>query len=142
MSVIGIRLISFNGSREKGMSSGQIKVNSVPRITNVREPTIPVMDKKALAVDFEFVTDYDPKIGEITLTGEVYYATDKGQEIAKKWAAKKELPEPMRVDVLNHLFRACLLKIANLADDLQLPPPMAIPRVKPKPEPKSDSKAA
>jgi hypothetical protein len=40
----------------------------------------------------------------------------------------------MNVEVLNHLFRQCLLKISNLADDLQLPPPIQLPRVKPKGE--------
>jgi hypothetical protein len=42
------------------------------------------------------------------------------------------LPESVNIEVLNHLFRQCLLKAANMADDLQLPPPLAMPRVAPK----------
>ena len=132
MTVLGIRFKSLEAKREGGKVTPQIKVNSVPKITGVKETNMPMFNKKALSVDFDFVTEYSPKIGTITMSGEVFYVTDKNKEALKKWDSDKTLPEDMRIDILNHLFRACLLKIANLADDLQLPPPMAIPRVKPK----------
>ena len=132
MTVLGIRFKSLEAKREGGKVTPQIKVNSVPKITGVKETNMPMFNKKALSVDFDFVTEYRPKIGTITMSGEVFYVTDKNKEALKKWDSDKTLPEDMRIDILNHLFRACLLKIANLADDLQLPPPMAIPRVKPK----------
>lgn len=132
MTVLGIRFKSLEAKREEGKVTPQIKVNSVPKITGVKETNMPMFNKKALSVDFDFVTEYSPKIGTITMSGEVFYVTNKNKEALKKWDSDKTLPEDMRIDILNHLFRACLLKIANLADDLQLPPPMAIPRVKPK----------
>ena len=132
MTVIGIRFRSLEAKRDKGKVTPQIKVNSVPKITGVREASLPMFDKKALSVDFDFVTDYDPQIGTIRISGEVYYMAEKNADVLKSWKSKKEVPEEMRIVILNHLFRACLIKIANMADDLQLPPPMAIPRVKPK----------
>ena len=132
MTVIGVRFRSLEARREKAQASPQIKVNSVPKITGVRETSAPMFKEKALSVDFDFVTEYDPNIGSIRMSGEVIYASEGSTQIVKKWKSKKELPEDMRVQILNHLFRACLLKIAILADDLQLPPPMAIPRVKAK----------
>jgi hypothetical protein len=132
MSVLGIRFRSLEAKREGGKVTPQIKVNSVPKITGVRETNMPMFEKKALSVDFEFLTEYNPNIGSITMSGEVFYVTDKNAQILKLWKSKKELPEEMRIEILNHLFRACLLKIANMADDLQLPPPMAIPRVRSK----------
>ena len=132
MPVVGIKFRAFEGKREQGKVTPQIKVNSVPKITGAKEEDLPMLGKKALSVDFEFVTVYDPDIGTIKMFGEVYYVTDDNKKVLKAWKDKKDLPENIRVDILNHLFRACLLKIANMADDLQLPPPMAIPRVKPK----------
>jgi hypothetical protein len=132
MSVIGLRFRSFEAKREQGRITPQIKINSVPKITDVKETNIPMFDKKALSVDFEFVTEYNPNIGNIKMSGELYFMAKDNKEVMKSWKNKKEVPEDMRISVLNHLFRACLIKIANLADDLQLPPPMAIPRVKPK----------
>ena len=132
MTVLGIRFREISAKREGGNVTPQIKVNSVPKITGVSEKELPMIGKKTLSVEFDFVTEYDPKIGTIRMSGEVYYVAENSKEALKNWKSKKELPEKMRVDILNHLFRACLLKIAYLADDLQLPAPISIPRVKPK----------
>ena len=134
MPIIGFKFESMEAKRNKAAAGGEIKINSSPRITSVKEVNIPTLSKKALGLGFEFVTRYDPQIGEIKIIGEVLYLTDKNAQILKKWRDKKILPENMNVEVLNHLFRQCLLKISNLADDLQLPPPIQLPRVKPKGE--------
>ncbi len=134
MPVLGLRFRSLEAKREQGGAPSQIKVNSVPKITGVRESNAHMLKQKTLSVDFDFVTEYSPNIGIIKMSGEVFYITDKNQEILKMWESKKELPEDIRIEILNHLFRTCLVRISNLADDLQLPPPMSIPRVKPKVE--------
>ena len=132
MTVLGIRLNLMEAKRGAGKVTPQIKVNSVPKITGLKETNMPMFDKKALAVDFDFLTEYTPDIGTITISGEVFYVAKDNKEALSKWETDKQLPEGMRIEILNHLFRACLLKAAILADDLQLPAPMAIPRVKAK----------
>jgi hypothetical protein len=138
MAVIGMRFHSIEGKREKGKSTPRMKINSSPKIRGVKETNVPSLDKKILSVDFDFVTEYTPenapdtKIGSINFSGELFYLAEKNAEVIKGWKDKKELPDGMRVEVMNHLFRACLLKIASMADDLQLPLPIAVPRMKPK----------
>ncbi len=138
MTVIGMRFHSIEGKREKGKSTPRMKINSSPKISGVKETNIPSLDKKVLSVDFDFMTEYTPenapdtKVGTINFSGELFYLTEKNADVIKGWKAKKELPEDMRVDVMNHLFRSCLLKIADMADELQLPLPIAVPRIKPK----------
>ncbi len=132
MPVLGIKLKTLKAKRGDEKATSQIKVNSVPKITDVNETSMPMFGKKALSVDFDFVTDYTPNLGTIKMSGEVYFVADNTEELLKSWKDKSELPDAVRVEILNHLFRSCLLKVANMADDLQLPSPMAIPRVKPK----------
>jgi hypothetical protein len=60
------------------------------------------------------------------------YLADKNKAIVDEWEKNKRLPETVSLEVLNYLFRHCLLKASNLADDLQLPPPMPMPRITPK----------
>ena len=132
MPIIGMKLDSMEARREKVPEKGEIKVNSTPKITGVKQITLPAIDKKVLALNFDFVTTYSPDIGEVKISGELLYTADDIAKILKQWQAKKMLPEGTNVEVLNHLFRQCLLKVANIADDLQLPPPLAIPRVAPK----------
>ena len=130
MPIIGMNFKSMEAKREKG-AGGEIKVNSTPKVTDMKEVNIPSLNKKALSMSFEFITKYDPEIAEIKIGGEIMYLAEKNEPILNQWKKKKSLPEEVSVEVLNHLFRRCLLKIAYMADDLQLPPPVQIPRVKP-----------
>jgi len=132
MPIIGMKFDSMEAKRENTPQKGEIKVNSTPKITAAKLINLPTINKKALALNFDFVTTYSPDIGEIKISGEVLYVHEDNPKILKQWQAKKSLPEATNIEVLNHLFRQCLLKIANIADDLQLPPPLAIPRVAPK----------
>lgn len=137
MPIIGFKFDSMEARRSKAAAGGEVKINSAPKITSLKEVSVPTISKKVLGLGFEFLTKYDPGIGEIKMTGEVLYMSDKNAQILKKWKTKKVLPDAMNIDILNNLFRQCLLKVANLADDLQLPPPIQLPRVKPKGEQES-----
>lgn len=132
MPIIGMKLDSMEAMKGKSPERGEIKVNSTPKISSVKLITLPSIQKKVLALNFDFVTTYSPDIGEIKISGELLYLHDENAKILKQWTSKKMLPEATNIEVLNHLFRQCLLKVANIADDLQLPPPLAIPRVAPK----------
>jgi hypothetical protein len=130
MPVIGFAFNSFEGTREKTKASGEIKVNSTPSITGVKELALPNFKEKALGISWEFTTSYEPHIGTLKVTGEVLYMTKDNKPILARWKKDKTLPDEQSVEVLNHLFRRCLLKTANMADDLQLPPPLNFPLVK------------
>ena len=132
MPIIVMKFDSMESKRERMVDKGEIKVNSTPRITSAKLISLPSINKKALALNFDFVTTYSPEIGEVKISGELLYMSEENPKILKQWASKKTLPENVNIEVLNHLFRQCLLKVANIADDLQLPPPLAIPRVAPK----------
>jgi hypothetical protein len=129
MPIIGMKLDSMEGKRGSLPQTGEIKVNSTPRIIEVKQIDLPSINKKALALIFEFSTSYSPDIGDIKINGELLYTSESLPKILKQWQSKKMLPEEVNIEVLNHLFRSCLLKVANMADDLQLPPPLAMPRV-------------
>lgn len=132
MPIVGFKFESVEAKRSKSTTRGEVKINSTPKIVSIKEVNIPNLKRKALGLDFEFLTKYEPSIGHIKLTGEVLYLGDRNAQVLKKWKEKKTLPDEMNIEVLNNLFRQCLLKIANLADDLQLPPPIQLPRVRPK----------
>ncbi|MBI4173659.1 MAG: hypothetical protein HY519_02975 [Candidatus Aenigmarchaeota archaeon] len=132
MPVVGINFASVEGRKKDSKNAGEININSTPKVSAVKEVTLPGIEQKALAMTFEFVTSYEPDIGGITITGEIFYTGEGNKQLLKKWEKDKKLPEDVSAEILNHLFRRCLIKIANLAEDLQLPPPIQIPRVRPK----------
>jgi hypothetical protein len=132
MPIVGMKLDSITGSREKGQMGGEVKINSMPKIVSVKEITVPGVKKKAIAMGFEFTTNYDPSLGMVKVEGEVLYASDSRVKILSHWKKNKRLPKDVDIEVLNHLFRHSLLKISNIAEMLQLPPPLRFPVVRPK----------
>ena len=112
---------------------GNISVNSTPIIKDIEESKAgPAGIKNIITVQFEFKTIYEPNIGNISLSGELLYQTDKIKDILKEWKKNKRLPSEVAVPILNAIFRRCLSKIISLSEDLQLPPPIRFPVVKQK----------
>lgn len=136
MPVIGLSFTRIDASRKGVQPTGEMKINSTPKITEVKEIDVRGLDKKALSMEFEFGTKYDPDVAEIRIEGNAIFMAKDNATVLKQWDKDKSLPEEVSVEVLNHLFRRCLIKISSLADDLQLPPPIQLPMVKPKEEKK------
>ena len=135
MPVIGLKFDSIDAKRKKSEFQGELKINTTPKITSVKETEVGAIKTKALALGFSFATQYNPDVADIQVTGEMLYINDKQKEdILKSWKKDKKLPEAVGIEVLNHLFRHCLLKVATISEDLQLPPPLNFPIVKPKSE--------
>jgi hypothetical protein len=135
MPVIGLKLDTIDAKRNKDNLTGEIKINSTPKIVSAKEIDVGAIAKKALAFGFEFITEYGPDVAKINVNGEVIYVNDERKaEILKGWKKDKKLPDDVGIEVLNHLFRHCLLKVSNIAEDLQLPPPLNFPLVKAKSE--------
>jgi hypothetical protein len=132
MPIIGLTFRSVDAKREKEQIKDEIKVNSSPRINSIKTVNVSTINKEVLSLSFDFVTRYDPQIGEIKIGGELLYLTDKNKELLKQWEKEKKLPEKVSLEILNYLFRRCLLKVSNIADDLQLPPPVPLPKITPK----------
>ncbi len=133
MPVIGLSFNAIEAKRSKEVVKAEIKVNSTPTVTGIKEMNVPTLGgKKALNFEFEFLTKYDPEVAEIKMGGSVIYLSDKNASILKQWKKEKKIPEDVSIEILNHLFRRCLIRVANIADDLQLPPPLPMPRVTPK----------
>jgi hypothetical protein len=132
MPVIGLSFSSIQAKKEGGAVQQEVKVNSTPMITGVKEVTVPTLTKKALSIQFEFLTRYDPGFANISIEGSLMYLSDKNKPILDEFEKNKRLPEKTSLEILNYLFRHCLLKASNLADDLQLPPPMPMPKITPK----------
>lgn len=134
MSVIGFNINSINAKLgENADRKGDISVNSTPAIIDIekRDMGLPWIGE-VLGIGFRFETKYDPKIGEIAIEGEVLYHSSNQKDILARWKKEKKLDDKMAVEVLNAIFRRCLMKALDIADELRLPPPVSFPVVKPK----------
>jgi len=133
MAIIGVVFNSMEARINRSKASGKIKISSKPTIKNVekRKISLPHIED-VLVINFEFETKYEPELGSIKFTGEVLYTEENIDEVVKEWEKKQVLKDSIAVPVLNAVFRRCLTKAIEIAEELQLPPPINFPVVKSK----------
>ena len=129
MPVIGMSFSSIE-AKVKSQKKGKIEVSSTPIIKNIEKKVEPIGE--VASIEFEFKTTYNPGIAQISLKGEILLQERDINKLIKQWKDKKKLPAEIAVPVLNVIFRRCLKRAIDLADDLQLPPPIQFPVVKAK----------
>jgi len=101
MPTLGISFKSIQANVNRSAKPiGNISVNSAPIIKDIEEAkTGPAGIKNIITVQFEFKTIYEPNIGNISLSGELLYQTDKIKDILKEWKKNKRLPSEVVVPI-------------------------------------------
>jgi hypothetical protein len=130
-------IIGFNFKRivaEKSTSAnGKINIANNVALKKVEEASIPVGAKKqkALRFTYEFVTTYEPKIGSITIEGDVLFLASEEaiEKTMQAWKKKKEVDKEVLSPILNTILTRCSIKGLLISQDLNLPSPLQLPRV-------------
>jgi len=129
--IIGFSIENISAGR-KNPPRGRIDITSSPKIVSVVEKKLNIVkDKKAVAVGFEFTTEYKPDVANISMKGELLYVGN-AEEIVKSWEKEKKLPQHVDIEIKNFLFRKCLSIGLDISENMQLPPPIMFPVVRPK----------
>ena len=137
MPVIGMSFNTIKAEVKKQLPiKEKMEISSSPIIKNLEKKKIDVLGEDVIGIEFEFKTNYIPGVAQITLKGEILYQTKDADKIVKEWKNKKKMPAEIAIPVHNIIFRRCLKRAIDLADDLQLPPPIRFPIVKTKEESK------
>ena len=121
-------------SAEKNANSkGKIEINNNVTIKNIEESDIALgKDKQtAIKIIFNFLSKYSPDLGNISFEGEIIYMADskKGKEIIASWKKDKKLPKDLMAPILNTVLTKCNIKALILSQDVNLPPPIPLPKV-------------
>lgn len=128
--ILGISIQKVEAEIGKLDEMARLTINSVPRIKDIEVRDMPAIGlKNALVASYEFETSYEPKIGKIKIEGEVLCREENAKQISDDWKKSKKIPDEIAIPILNTVFRRCVLKVMNEAEDLQLPPPIRLPTV-------------
>lgn len=132
MTIVGLQFDKIVVDRmdvPKGKMS--VKNNMVIKDVEKKEVNVGAGKQKLLLFKFEYVADYEPKIAKITLNGTTTYVEkpEKVDEIAKNWKKDKQLPKEIMTPLLNNILTRCNVEALILAREVNLPPPIQLPKV-------------
>lgn len=130
MPVVGMIIKNIDARRAEEISGG-IKVNNQTNLKDVKEQDLPAINKKGLSITFDFIAQYEDEkkkqIGNITISGNVFYMDEEQGKILKDWKKDRKLPEDVNIQAINAVLRKCITKSIEISEDLQLPPPVPLP---------------
>jgi hypothetical protein len=132
MTIVGFNFTKINVER-KALPKGKINIKNNVGIKKVEEADLSLGKNKqsGLKFTFDFTASYEPKVGSINLGGEVLYLLEekKVKEIVKTWKKDKKAPKDLTATVLNTVLQKCNIQALVLARDINLPPPIPLPKV-------------
>ena len=119
---------------EKGAAAkGNIDINNNVSVKDVQEDNFSLgKDKQnVLKFTFDFTSRYEPNVGSVVLEGELLYVEDpkKAKEILSNWKKDKKLDKELMANLLNTILVKCNVQALILSQQINLPPPIPMPKV-------------
>lgn len=134
MPIIGFNFTKINVERKEG-AAGKVSIKNNVTVKGVEETNLALGKEKqnALKILFEFTSKYEPKIGNILIEGDLMFMgeTKKVKEIMDNWSKNKKIPKDVMGNILNTILTRCNIQALILSQDVNLPPPIPLPKVQP-----------
>lgn len=143
MPVISINLKEIDARRIEDLIGG-IKINNNTSVRDIKETELIGLERKGLSISFDYKTEYvnekNKKFAEINISGDVFFVDDAQEKILKDWKKEKRLPDEVNLQIINTILRKCSTKALTISEELNLPPPIALPFASKKEESKETSR--
>lgn len=132
MVIVGFSFTKMLAEKKKPIQ-GKVNITNNVVIKNISESKMAI-DKKKKALKFEFLysSRYEPGIGLIELAGETIFLADSknADEALKEWKKNKKVPNEIMHKVMSHILAKCNVQAVVLSKDLNVPPPIPMPKMK------------
>ena len=133
MSIVGFNFTKLSCEKNK-KAKGKVNITNKLNITDVKEAKLSLGNTKQKGLDFifEYISNYQPDIGKIHLTGHVVYMEkeDIVDEVLKGWEKGKKLSKEMMEKIYNAVLTRCNIQSLIMSRDINLPPNLPMPKVK------------
>ncbi len=134
MAVVGFNFTTIDVKKSDIGKGGKINISNNATIVGIEPLDVSFGKEKqnTLRVTFEFTSKYEPEIGNIFLAGSTIYMSDakKSKEIMDGWKKDKKIPKDVWTEILNTILTKCNVQALILSQDVNLPPPIPLPKVR------------
>ncbi len=128
--IVGFSITSLNAEKHSG-KQGDLNINYRSNVAGVEEADVPAIDEPIARISFEMGIAYtldEDEVATLDFDGTVLWQKD-ADDIIAAWEDDESLDDAVSAAVTNHIFRKCLTQAVGLADALELPSPVPMPRV-------------
>ena len=133
MAIVGFSFSKIDAEKKLQSVGGSIDINHNISIDVVEKTSLNVGGNKndVLKIVFNFNVSYGSGLGHVMLVGEVIYADTQEiiSETLKGWESDKKLNKLVNKQVLAFVYTKAIVKALDVADTLNLPAPIPMPRV-------------
>lgn len=130
--IVGFNFTRISAEKMEGYK-GKIDINNNVAIKDVLQEDISLGKEKQniIKFKFEFTSKYEPSLGMILFEGNVLYLDEpkKVREIVASWKKDKKIPKELMALLLNQIMTKCNIHAIVLSQDINLPPPIPLPKV-------------
>ncbi len=120
-------------AEKKEAAKGKIDISNNVTIKDVKEDSFSFGkgQQEVIKFIFEFTSKYEPNVGIILFEGELLYLEDpkKIKEILSSWKKEKKIAKELMAGLLNTILTKCNIQALILSQDINLPPPIPLPKV-------------
>ncbi|MFP4423782.1 MAG: hypothetical protein ACLFP2_00970 [Candidatus Woesearchaeota archaeon] len=135
MTIVGFNFTKIHVER-KTQATGKVNITNNVSIKSVEESSLSLGPNKqtGLRFSFEFVTKYEPGIGEIILNGDVLTIENEETHklILNEWKQEEKVNKQTMTKILNHVLKKANLEALILSREINLPSPIPLPKVQDK----------
>jgi hypothetical protein len=131
--IVGFGFTKLSAEKHE-TAKGKIDISNNVTIKDVKEDSFSLgKDKQqdVLRFIFEFTSKYEPNVGNILFEGELLYLEDQKnvKEILSSWKKDKKVPKEIMAGLLNTILAKCNVQALILSQEVNLPPPIPLPKV-------------
>ncbi len=131
-------IIGFNFKKisieKRNPITGKVDISNNASVKDVEESDFSFgkQKQKGITFHFEFTSKYEPDIGDLFFSGELLYLGDakENEGIIKGWKKSRSLPKEIMAEVVDTILTRCNIEALILSRDINLPPPVPLPKVK------------
>ena len=128
--IVGFSITKMNAEKHAAKQR-DLNVNYTHKITDVETAEVPAIDKPIARVHFTLDASYtqnEEPVADMGFEGTLLWQGD-AEDLVSTWDEEDTIDDEVAAAITNHLYRKCLTQAVSLADTLDLPSPVPMPRI-------------